>query len=88
MGDARSQGNGWGHHAAAIPSVAGDYIYFPIMSGMVYVLNRNAATLNEDALVAINDLGPVNRTWTRSSLSFAGNVIYARTIRDLICIGN
>lgn len=88
MGDARSQANGWGHHAAAIPSAAGDHIYMPIMSGLVYVLRADAERLDEDALIAINDLGLLNRTWTRSSLSFANNRIYARTIKELICIGN
>lgn len=87
MGDDRSQGNGWGHHATAIPSVSGNHIYFPIMSGMVYVLDREAKVLDEDALVSISDLGPLNTTWTRSSLSFASHHIFARTIRELICIG-
>lgn len=88
MGDVRSQANGWGHHAAAIPSAAGHHIYMPIMSGMVYVLRADSETLDENALTAVNDLGPTNRTWTRSSLSFANNRIYARTIKELICIGN
>ena len=39
-------------------------------------------------VVAINDLGPINKTWTRSSLSFANGKIYARTIKELICIGS
>lgn len=88
MGDARSQGNGWGHHAAAIPSAAGKNVYFPIMSGMVYVLKHDTPYLNEQSLVAINDLGELNRTWTRSSLAFARGRIFARTIRELICIGD
>lgn len=87
MGDARSQANGWGHHAAAIPSAAGDRLYMPIMSGMVYVLDAAAEKLNEQSLININDLGPINRTWTRSSLSFANGRIYARTIKELVCIG-
>ena len=88
MGDIRSQGNGWGHHAAAIPSAAGRHLYMPIMSGMVYVLKWNDEKLTESSLVAINDLGPINKTWTRSSLSFANGKIYARTIKELICIGS
>ena len=86
MGDARSQGNGWGHHASALPAAAGGFVYFPIMSGMVYVVDADAEDFDESALVSISDLGPVNRTWTRSCLSFAHGRIYARTIRHLICI--
>lgn len=87
MGDARSQGNGWGHHATAIPTAVGNHLYIPIMSGTVYVLNWNAPTLDEKALVAINDLGPVGQSWTRASLSFAGGQVYGHTIRELICVG-
>lgn len=86
MGDTRSQANGWGHHAAAIPIATSKYVYMPIMSGMVYVLDAAAETLNQNALVAINDLGPINKTWTRSSLTFANGQIFARTIKELICI--
>lgn len=88
MGDPRSQGNGWGHHASPVPAAAGDLLYLPIMSGMVYVVRHAAEELDEQALTAINDLGRLNRTWTRSSLSFSGDQIFARTIHDLICIGN
>ncbi len=86
MGDTRSQANGWGHHAAAIPSATSQHVYMPIMSGMVYVLKGDANSFNEKALVSINDLGPINQTWTRSSLSFANNTVYARTIKELLCI--
>jgi len=88
MGDARSRGNGWGHHAGAIPTVIGDCLYVPIMSGTVYVLKWNAARLDENAVVAINDLGPTGQAWTRASLSAADGRLYAHTIRSLICIGD
>ncbi|MGK0241338.1 MAG: hypothetical protein ACI92G_004831, partial [Candidatus Pelagisphaera sp.] len=44
-------------------------------------------TLNEDAIVAINDLGPVGKSWTRASISFSDGKAFAHTIRELICIG-
>jgi hypothetical protein len=88
VGDGRSRGNGWGHHAGAVPTAIGDHLYVPVMSGTVYVLKWNAEKLDEKALVAINDLGPVGQSWTRASLSFAGGRIFAHTIRELICIGN
>lgn len=86
MGDNRSQGNGWGHHAAAIPTAAGDYVYMPIMSGMVYGVAGGDFKSNHSA-TEFNSLGPINQTWTRSSLSFGNNSVYARTIKELICIG-
>lgn len=85
MGDDRSQGNGWGHHAAAIPSVAGSNVYMPIMSGMVYVHPATDEAFSQDSF-RISRLGPLNQAWTRSSLSFAGDCIYARTISELICL--
>lgn len=85
MGDVRSQGNGWGHHASAIPSAINGRVFFPIMSGMVYSLKAEAERLTE-ADVQILSLGPINKTWTRSSLSCGNGCIYARTIKELICI--
>ncbi len=87
VGDKRSRGNGWGHIAAATPSVAGDHLYVPVMNGTVYVIRWNAEKLDEKAIIAINDLGPVGQSFNRASLSFADGRIYAHTIRELICIG-
>ena len=57
------------------------------MIGMVYVLKWNAETLDENALVSISDLGPAGETWSLSSLSFSGGRLYARTLKELICLG-
>lgn len=84
--DKRNAGNGWGHVSAASPIVVGDKIYFPTMTGMVYVLRWNAETLDEKALLSISDLGPAGETWSLSSLSYANGRIYARTMKELICI--
>ncbi|NQV23040.1 MAG: alpha/beta hydrolase fold domain-containing protein [Rhodopirellula sp.] len=86
MGDARSKGNGWGHHASAIPTAIGDNLYVPIMSGNVYVLRHAAKTLDENALIAINDLGPIGQSWNRASISYSHGRLYAHTIGKLICI--
>ncbi|MCB1231681.1 MAG: PQQ-binding-like beta-propeller repeat protein [Verrucomicrobiae bacterium] len=88
MGDKRSRGNGWGHVAAATPSVAGDNLYVPVQNGTVYVIDWDAETLDESAIVAINDLGPAGEAYTRASFSFANGKAFAHTIRDLICIGD
>ena len=86
MGDKRSMGNGWGHHASQLPTVIGDNLYVPTMSGTVYVLKWNAEQLNEHAILAINDLGPVGQSWNRASLSCAQGRLYAHTIGAVICI--
>ena len=85
--DKRNAGSGWGHVSAASPIVVGDNIYLPSMIGIVYVLKWNAETLDEHALVSISDLGPAGATWSLSSLSFADGRLYARTLKELICIG-
>tara|TARA_R110002072_G_scaffold145460_1_gene291899 strand:+ start:27925 stop:30336 length:2412 start_codon:yes stop_codon:yes gene_type:complete len=87
MGDARSMGNGWGHQASAIPTAIGDYLFVPVMSGNVYVLRHAAETLDENALISINDLGPIGQSWTRASISYSNGKLYAHTISKLICIG-
>jgi outer membrane protein assembly factor BamB len=88
MGDKRSRGNGWGHHAAAVPTVLGDHLFVPTMSGTVYVVDHDADVLDEKAVVAINDLGPIGQSWNRASLSFAAGRIFAHMIREVICIGD
>ena len=86
MGDARSQGNGWSHHASQVPTAVGEYLYVCSMSGTVYVISHAAEQLDGDAVVAINDLGPIGESWTRASLSFADGRLYAHTIKELVCI--
>lgn len=85
--DKRNAGNGWGHCSAASPIVIGEYLYMPTMIGMVYVLKWNAPVLDESALVSISDLGPAGETWSLSSLSYCDGKIYARTMKELICLG-
>jgi hypothetical protein len=85
-GDKRSRGNGWGHIASPVPSVAGAHLYIPVMNGTVYVVRWDSDKLDEQALVGINDLGTAGESWTRASLSFSAGRIYAHTIKELICI--
>ena len=70
-----------------MPTVIGGYLYVPTMAGTVYVIRWNSEILNEEAIVAINDLGPVGGAWNRASLSFANGSLFAHTIDRLICIG-
>ena len=86
--DKRNAGSGWGHCSASSPIVVGDHLYMPTMIGIVYVVKWNAPILDEKALVSISDLGPAGKTWSLSSLSFSNGRIYARTMKELICIGS
>ena len=85
--DKRNAGNGWGHVSAASGTIVGDKLYFPTMIGMVYVLRWNSDRLDESALLSTSDLGPATETWSLTSLSYADGRIYARTLKELICIG-
>lgn len=86
--DKRNAGSGWGHCSAASPTVIGEHLYMPTMIGMVYVLKWKAPVLDESALVSVSDLGPAGKTWSLSSLSYREGRIFARTMKELICIGN
>ena len=86
-GDKRNTGNGWGHVSSAPPIVVGDLIYFPTMIGMVYVLKWDVPKLNEAALISMSDLGTAGETWALSGLGYEDGFIYARTMKELICIG-
>ena len=85
--DRRNAGTGWGHVSAASPIAVGRHLYLPTMLGAVYVVRWDAERLDENALEYVADLGPAGETWSLSSLSFADGRLYARTLKQLICIG-
>ncbi|MBH54258.1 MAG: hypothetical protein CMI18_07915 [Opitutaceae bacterium] len=87
LGDIRAQGNGWGHVSSPIPTAFGDTLFLPIMNGMVYVIDWDMELLNENAIIAINDLGPLGESFTRSNISYSNGKLFAQTIQELICIG-
>ena len=87
-GDKRSKGSGWGHIAAASPTVAGPHLYIPVINGTVYVLKWDSEQLDDSALVSINDLGLAGESYHRASLSFSNGRLYAHTIKSLICISD
>ena len=86
MGDARSRHSGWGHHASQVPTVIGNRIFVPVMNGTVYVIDAITDKLDQQAIIAINDLGEVGTSYNRASLSFANGRLFAHTIREIICI--
>lgn len=85
--DKRNEGNGWGHVSAASPIIVGNRMYIPTMLGTVYVINWSSKALDQSALVSVSDLGPAGTTWTLSSLSYSHGRLYARTLKELICLG-
>ena len=84
--DKRAKRTGWGHVSAASPIRVNDSLYFPIMNGTVYVIDAHAEVLDEQALVAINDLGPAGETWTLASFSYARGRLYMHTMKEVICL--
>jgi hypothetical protein len=53
---------------------------------VVYVLRWDAKILDQRALLSISDLGLAGETWSLSGLSYAKGRLYARTLKELICI--
>lgn len=87
VGDKGVTGTGWGHISAASPTRVGPYLFFPVVTGTVYVIDTRVEELTPDVIVAINDLGPGGETWTLASLTYAEEKLYAHTMREVICIG-
>jgi hypothetical protein len=56
------------------------------MVGVVYVVRWDAKILDQRALLSISDLGQAGETWSLSGLSYANGRLYARTLKELICI--
>ena len=86
VGDKGNTGTGWGHISAASPTRVGRHIFFPVVTGTVYVIDAEAKHLSPEAIVAVNDLGPGGETWTLASLTFASGRLYAHTMKEIICI--
>ncbi|MGB0154362.1 MAG: PQQ-binding-like beta-propeller repeat protein [Verrucomicrobiales bacterium] len=85
--DKRARGTGFGHVSAASPIRVNQYLFFPIMNGTVFVIDTRAEKLNQEALMAINDLGPAGETWTLASFSYANGRLFMHTMKEVICLG-
>lgn len=85
--DPRSRRDGWFWCFLGSPTVAGGRIYWTTLLGITYVVDGRAKTLDERALLAVNDLGPVGQTWSANSLSVAGGRLYHRSMKEVVCIG-
>jgi outer membrane protein assembly factor BamB len=84
----RSRTDGWEIDAFfPTPVVLGKHLYITTMLGTVYVLDTTAEHLDQRALVAVNDLGPLGDCWSMSGPSCAGGILYHRNARELVAIG-
>ena len=86
VGNKGHTGSGFGHISAASPVRVGKHLFLSLVTGTVHVIDTETKRLSPDSLVAINDLGPGGETWSLASLSFAGNRLYAHTMREILCI--
>lgn len=86
VGDKGHTGTGWGHISAASPTLVGRYLFLPVVTGTVYVIDTKVDTLNPEAIAAINDLGPGGETWTLATVTYAQQRLYAHTMKEVICI--
>ncbi len=86
VGDKGHSGTGWGHISAASPTLVGRYLFLPVVTGTVYVIDAQAKRLSPGCIVAVNDLGPGGETWTLASLTYAKGRLYAHTMKEVICI--
>ena len=85
----RSRTDGWEIDAFfPTPVVLGKHLYITTMPGTVYVLDTTAEDLDQHALVAVNDLGPLGDCWSLSGPSCADGVLYHRNARELVAIGD
>jgi hypothetical protein len=87
-GDPRSRTDGWEIPAFfASPLALGGRVYMGTTLGITYVVDAAAPTLDEHALMGVNDLGPLGQTWSLAGPSFADGVLYHHSLRELVAIG-
>ena len=86
VGDKGHNGTGWGHISAASPTKVGPYLFLPVVTGTVYVIDTRQASLSPQSIVAVNDLGPGGETWSLASLTFANGRLFAHTMKEVVCI--
>ncbi len=84
----RSRMDGWETPAFwGSPAALDHKIYFTVSVGTTYVIDARARVLDEMAILGVNDLGPLGKTWSQNTPSFDGKRIYHRTAKELIAIG-
>lgn len=85
--DKRSKEDGWWWGYLGSPTAVGGKVFFTTMLGITYVIDGQAAVLDEKALLSVNDLGTPGETWSLNSISFAEGRLYHRSMKEVVCIG-
>lgn len=85
----RSRMDGWETPAFwGSPVALNHKLYFTISLGTTYVIDARAKVLDEKAILSVNDLGPLGKTWSQNTVSFDGKHLFHRTAKELIAIGH
>ena len=87
-GDQRSKRDGWHWCMLGNPTAFGGRVYFTTMLGITYVVDGSAPVLDEKALLAVNDLGKAGTAWSLNTISCAGDRLFHRSMREVVCIHN
>jgi len=84
-GDERSRWDGWDWVFNGTPTRVNERLYFTLATGLVYVLDTARPAFDEQALLALSDLGPSGELWTANSVTYASGRLYHRTAAELLC---
>jgi hypothetical protein len=86
-GDPRSHTDGW-EIPAFFPSPVsiGGRVYLQTQLGVTYVVDAGAAVLDQSALVGVNDLGALGQAWSLSGPSYAGGMLYHRSLKEVVAL--
>jgi outer membrane protein assembly factor BamB len=85
--DKRSRRDGWHWNFNGNPICVNNKLYFTSMLGTVYCIDTQTPVFDASAIISVNDLGPIGKTWSVNSPSYANGKLYHRTLKNLICIG-
>ena len=80
--------SGWGHISNGSPIAVGKHIFMPTVTGTVYVIDSEAETLSPESIVAINDMGPMDSTWSLAPLTFSNGKLFMQTADSIICVAS
>ncbi len=88
ISDVRSKRDGWWWCFNGNPIRVNNTLFFTTMIGNCYSVDCEAEYFDENALIALNPLGPRGETWSLNTPTFANGKLYHRTAKGLICVGS
>ncbi len=71
--------------SAASPTLVGRYLFLPVVTATVHVIDTEVEELSPEAIVAVNDLGPGGESLTRATVAYGKKRLYAHTMREILC---